>query len=247
MFTVEDRDRLREWIVSMAKNDPRVTGGAMTGSMSAGVEDRWSDIDIAFGVAEGVDLEALLDDWREALRREFGLVHYWDLPFRSSLYRVFLFPSGLEADVAAVPQRDFGARGPRFRALFGATHDQEPTPPPDARFLIGLGWHHVLHANSSIERGKPWRAEYWISALRDHTLELACLRLGEEPSEARGIDRLPAEVTGPVQGALVRSLDAEELRRSLGVATSCFIREVELWDAELSASLTPILREFSEQ
>ena len=190
MFTVEDRDRLRDWIASMAKNDPRVTAGAMTGSLSAGAEDRWSDIDVAFGVADGVDLEALLDDWTEALRREFGLLHYWALPFRSSLYRVFLFPSGLEADVAAVPQRDFGARGPRFRALFGATHDQEPTPPPDPRFLIGLGWHHVLHANSSIERAKPWRAEYWISALRDHTLELACLRLGEDPSEARGIDRL---------------------------------------------------------
>src|SRR5437762_3905608 len=103
MFTVEDRDRLREWIVEMARNDPRVTGGALTGSMAAGPVDRWSDIDLAFGVAEGMGLEALLDDWREALRREFGLVHYWDLPFRSSLYRVFLFPSGLEADVAAVP------------------------------------------------------------------------------------------------------------------------------------------------
>jgi predicted nucleotidyltransferase len=247
MFTVEEREQVRQWIVEMARNDPRVMSGAMTGSMAAGLEDRWSDIDLAFGVAEGVDLEALLDDWREALRREFGLLHYWDLPFRSSLYRVFLLPSGLEADVAAVPQHDFGARGPRFRALFGATRDQEPMPSPDARFLIGLGWHHVLHANSSIERGKPWRAEYWISAMRDHTLELACLRLGEEANEARGIDRLPTEVTDPVRGALVRSLDVEELRRSLGVATSCFIHEVELWDVELSATLRPILREFTER
>jgi hypothetical protein len=247
MFTGEERERVREWIVEMARNDPRVMGGAMTGSMAAGLEDMWSDIDLAFGVAEGVGLEALLDEWREALRREFGVVHYWDLPFRSSLYRVFLFPSGLEADLAAVPGRDFGARGPRFRALFGATHEVEPAPKPDARFLIGLGWHHVLHANSSIERGKPWRAEYWISAMRDHTLALACLRLGEEAGEARGIDRLPAEVTDPVRGALVRSLDVEELRRSLGVATSCFVHEVGLWDTELSANLKLILREFSER
>src|SRR5205809_421840 len=120
MFTVEERERVREWIVQMAKNDPRVTGGAMTGSLAGGVEDRWSDIDITFGVAQGVDLEALLDEWTEAFRREIGLVHFWDLPFRSSLYRVFLMPSGLEADVSVTPQRDFGARGPRFRALFGA-------------------------------------------------------------------------------------------------------------------------------
>src|SRR6476661_4019332 len=149
MFTVEERERVREWIVEMARNDPRVTGGAMTGSMATGLEDRWSVIDITFGVAEGVGVEAVLDDWTEALRREFGLVHYWDLPFRSSLYRVFLMPSGLEADVSVTPERDFGARGPKFRTLFGTTREQEPAPPPATRFLIGLGWHHVLHANSS--------------------------------------------------------------------------------------------------
>src|SRR5437764_267116 len=117
MFTIEERERVQQWIVEMAKNDPRVTGGAMIGSLAAGLEDKWSDIDVTFGVAEGVDVKAVLDEWTEALRREIGLVHYWDLPFRWSLYRVFLMPSGLEADVSVTPERDFGARGPRFRAL----------------------------------------------------------------------------------------------------------------------------------
>ncbi len=244
MFTTEQRDDVRNRVLDLARSDPRVTAGALTGSSAVGAEDERSDIDVAFGVTDGVSVEAVLNDWTEVLTRELGVLHYWDLPFRSSIYRVFLLPSGLEIDVAVTPQQEFGARGPRFRTLFGTTRQQEPAPPPSARYLIGLGWHHVLHARSYIERGKPWGAEYWISALRDHTVELACLRLGEETAYARGVDRLPATVTGPLAEALVSSLDEAELRRALGVATASFIAELEAADPDLCARLKPLLQEF---
>ena len=243
MFTTEQRDQVRDRILELARTDPRVTAGALTGSMAVDVEDERSDVDVAFGIADGISLEAVLDDWTEAFDREFGVLHHWDLPFRSSLYRVFLLPGGLELDIGLSPQHDFGPRGPRFRTLFGTTRQQEPSP-PSAGYLIGLCWHHLFHARSSIERDKPWRAEYWISALRDHALSLACLRLGEETAEARGVDRLPAAVTGPLSAALVHSLDEEELRRALGVATACFISELEAQDPTLCARLKPLLQEF---
>lgn len=243
MFKVEQRDYLRDYILDIARADPRVTAGALTGSMAHDAVDERSDVDVAFGIADGTTLVAVLDDWTEALDREFGVLHYWDLPFRSSLYRVFLLPGGLELDVGLSPQHDFGPRGPNFRTLFGTTRPQEPSP-PSTRYLIGLCWHHVFHARSSIERGKPWRAEYWISALRDHTLSMACLRLGEEHAEARGIDSLPTAVTEPLSAALVRSLDEEELRRALGVATAYFISELEALDPALCARLKPVLQEF---
>jgi hypothetical protein len=244
MFTTNQRDYVRDRVFDLARTDPRVTAGALTGSMAVDAEDEWSDVDITFGIADGTSLEAVLDDWTEVFYRELGTLHHWDLPFRSSIYRVFLLSSGIEVDVSVTPQHDFGARGPRFRTLFGTTSPQEVTPKPAAQYLIGLCWHHVLHARSSIERGKPWRAEYWISALRDHTLGLACLRLGEEVSEARGADRLPASLTHPLAEALVRSLDEAELRRALAVATACFITELEAWDPALCARLKPHLQAF---
>src|SRR5262245_6626450 len=206
MFTTEQRDYVRDRVLELAKADPRVTAGARSGSISIGAEDEWSDIDIAFGIADGTSLEAVLDDWTELFGREFGALHYWDLRAGPSIYRVFLLPTGLELDVAVTPQQEFGARGPRFRTLFGASRQFYPAPQPDARYLMGLGWHHVLHARASIERGKPWRAEYWISGIRDNVLALACLRLGEDAFFARGVDRLPAEVTGALVDTLVRSL-----------------------------------------
>ena len=174
MFTIEQRDNVRDRVLEMARADPRVTGGALTGSMAIGAEDEWSDIDVTFGVADGTNLEAVLDDWTEYLRREFGALHYWDLPSGPSIYRVLLLPNGLEIDASVTPEQEFGARGPRFRPLFGNApkpeiKPQAPGRPPleAARYPIGLGWHHVLHARSSIERNKPWRAEYWISGIRD--------------------------------------------------------------------------------
>ena len=244
MFTTEQRDRVRDRVLEMARADPRVTAGALSGSMAVDEQDEWSDIDVGFGIAEGTTPKGVLDDWTEAFGREFGALHYWDLPSGPSIYRVFLLPTGLELDVAVTPQHEFGARGPRFRTLFGAARQLEPAPQPAARYLIGLGWHHVLHARSSIERGKPWRAEYWISGIRDNVLALACLRLGEDAVFARGVDRLPAEVSNPLADTLVRSLDEGELRRALAAATTCFIRELEAWDPELCARLTPPLQEF---
>jgi predicted nucleotidyltransferase len=246
MFTAEERDRVRDRVVEMARADPRVTAGALTGSTAFGAGDEWSDIDVAFGIVDSVTPEDVLDDWTEVLTSELGALDHWDLRAGSWVYRVFLLPSGLEVDIGVAPEKDFGSRGPRFRALFGNPRQLDPPPPPDARHTVGLGWHHVLHARVCIERGKPWQAEYWISAVRDYTLTLASIRLGEEASYARGADRLPDAVTGPLKGALVRSLDEAELRRALGVATACFIREVEVLDAELCGRLKPVLEEFGD-
>jgi predicted nucleotidyltransferase len=244
MFTAEHRDHVRHRVLEMARADPRVTAGALTGSTAFGAGDDWSDIDVAFGIAEGNALETVLQDWTQALDREFTVLDHFDLLSGSSIYRVFLLPSGLEVDVAVTREEEFGARGPNFRALFGNTHQLEAAPQPNASYLVGLAWHHVLHARSSIERNKPWQAEYWISGLRDHVLALACIRLGENAVYARGIDRLLSSVTDPLADALVRSLDKPELRRALAVATRCLIGELEHYDPTFCARLKPLLQEF---
>ena len=247
MFTIEERERVRNHILEMAKADPRVTAGALVGSLAGGTEDAWSDIDITFGIAAGISIETILDEWTEALIRDFGILHHWDLRSGPSIYRVFLLPSSLEVDLSVTPQPEFGARAPRFKALFGDYRQIEPPPPPTARYRIGLAWHHVLHARSYIERGKLWGAEYWISSLRDETLALACLRLGEETADARGFHRLPATLTEPMAETLVRSLDEAELRRALRVAIAYFLNEVEVWDPDLYALLKPTLQEVGAQ
>src|SRR5919199_1589217 len=136
MFTAEERDQVRDRIIEMARSDPRITAGALIGSMAAGLGDRWSDIDITFGIEEGISLRAVLDDWTAQFNSELGALQHWDLPFGPSIYRVFLLPSGLEVDVSVTPQQEFHPRSPRWRTLFGTAGDATQPTPPDPQYLI---------------------------------------------------------------------------------------------------------------
>ena len=246
MFTAEFRDQVRNRVLELVRVDPRVTGGALTGSTALGLGDKWSDVDFAFGIADGNRLEDVLDDWTPMLDQEFGVINHFDLhASQRRLSRVFLLPGGLEVDVSVMAAEDLGARGPKFRALFGTTHQLEAALQPDPSYLIGMGWLHVFHARACIERNKLWQAEYFIRGIRDHVLALACLRLGEDALYyIVGADRLPAPVTDPLTDALVRSLDVLELRRALAAATRCLIRELEESDGHQSARLSPLLLEY---
>jgi predicted nucleotidyltransferase len=254
MFTREFRDHVRHRVLELAKADPRVTAAALIGSTALGTGDQWSDVDVAFGIADGNGLETVVDDWTEAIDKEFGVVNHFDLQTggladvalagRKRIFRVFLLHSGLEVDISLMPTSEFGGYGPHFRTLFGTTQPLEAPSQPETSYVIGLSWLHVLHARASIERNRGWQAEYWISGLRDQILTLACLRLGEDARYGRGWSRLPASTSHPLSEALVRSLDATELRRALAVGTLCLIGELEQSDEQLCARLAPLLREF---
>lgn len=242
MFTPEDRERVRAALVARANEDPRVTGAALTGSVVRGEEDRWSDVDLFLGVAESSPIGEVIADWTNALCREERVVHHFDVHAGAAVYRVFLLPSGLQVDVAFTPASSFGARGLSFRALLGDPVEVKPPDPPAFRDLTGLAWLAVLHARTAIERARLWEAAHWIAAVRDQTLALACLRLGEPTAYARGVDRLPDEVTAPLEDSLVRHVEAAELRRALRAVTRSLIDEISSRDAELGQRLeAPLL------
>jgi predicted nucleotidyltransferase len=224
VFSVESREAVRGRLLERAREDERIVSAAITGSAARGAEDEWSDVDLAFGVAEGASVADVLAEWTAWLSDELDVVHHWDLVGGGWTYRVF------------------GSRGSAFRLVFGDAVERDPGPPEEARYLIGLAWHHALHARSALGRGRPWLAEWLVSALRDHVLELACLRLGLSTHFGRGFDALPPEVAAQVAGALVRSLEPSELRRALDVATSALVDEVREHDAELAGRLGATLR-----
>lgn len=244
MFTTKQREYVRNYVLEMARADTRVTGGAIIGSIAAEAEDKWSDIDVTFGIASGISIETVIDDWTQVLAREFGVLNTFDLRSGSSIYRVFLLPDGLEIDLSVTPEEDFGPRSPHFHLLFGTAQPLKTPPTPDTNNIIGLSWHHIFHARSCIERKKFWQAAYWISEVRNHTIALMCIRLGVSAAYGRGVDKLPTAVTNPFVDTLVRSLDEPELRRALAAATMCLIDEVEKWDAALCTRLKPLLMEF---
>jgi hypothetical protein len=63
MFTPDQRARVRSDVLEYAAHDPPISGAAITGSAAVDGEDKWSDIDLAFGLANPADQPGVLSDW----------------------------------------------------------------------------------------------------------------------------------------------------------------------------------------
>jgi hypothetical protein len=241
MFSISDRDRVRERVLELAASDARVVAGAIVGSLAHGGGDRWSDLDLTFAVADTLPLQEVLADWTQTLAKEFGAVQLFDLPSGASIYRVFMLPGCLQFDLSFTPAAKFGATGPKFQLLFGSSVEKPYNQSPSAHELFGYAVHHALRARLCIERDRFWQAEYWISSTRDYALSLACQRHGLPASNARGFDALPADVRDGFMSALVTSLERAELLRALGSAIEGVLREGAVVQ-DLAASVAPQLR-----
>lgn len=244
MFTIQDRNRLRDRILEMADSDPRVVAGAVVGSLALSDGDRWSDLDLTFAVADEFPVLDVLEGWTQTIVEEFEAAHLFDLPSGASIYRVFLIPTCLQFDLSFTPASKFGAIGPKFKLLFGSAVEKPFLQPPSAHELFGYAVHHALRARFCIERGKVWQAEYWISSLRDYALNLACLRRGLPANHARGYDDLPAEVQASFKNSFVTSLERSELLRVLGCVVEGFLQETDEVK-ELAARVKPQLLELT--
>jgi hypothetical protein len=212
--------------------------------MADGGGDRWSDIDLTFGVDDSVPVGDVLTDWTREVSTELDAAHLFDLPSGSSIYRVLLLPGCLQVDLSFTPAAQFGARGPRFTLLFGRAVERPHFTRPSAHEVFGLGVHHAVRARFCIERGRLWQAEYWISGVRDQALMLACGRRGLEQSHGRGFDDLPASELEQFTGGLVRSMERDELLRALGSAVAGLLRE-SVAAPEVAARVEGRLRELT--
>ncbi|MGL6235300.1 MAG: hypothetical protein ACRC20_08135 [Segniliparus sp.] len=239
----ERRERRRaetlERLLSHAEADPDVHGAAITGSGASGQMDRWSDIDLFFGVA---DIDAALSGFSALLDAEFGALHHFDLAAGTARYRAFLLPDLLEVDLGFAPADVWGPLGDGgFQTVFG-----EPVPrvsaPTDSDHLVGLAWHHVVHARAALDRAKPFEALHWTNALRNHVLSLACLRLGLPSAYGKGAHLLPEAIAAQLRSAIPGGLSASEIARALSAAVGALAQELREKDPELADRLVPDLR-----
>jgi len=227
VFTVEQRDALRERLLGLAEGDERVVAGAAVGSLALDGGDRFSDLDLTFGIADHVPVAHVLNDWTRTLNDELDAVHLADLERGPTTYRVFLLPDALQFDLSMTPAAQFRPAGPRFRLLFGETAagDAEAPKLPAAGDLFGWGVIYALHARACIERGRVWQAEHYVGAVRDRALSLACLRQGLPAVQARGYDDLPADILARFDDAHVGAVEPDALRRALAASVLALVHE----------------------
>ena len=238
MFSVEQRDALRERVLRLARDDERIVAGAAVGSLALGGGDRFSDLDLTFGVAERARVADVLADWTQTLIDELAAVQLAELERGPTTYRVFLLPDLLQLDLSMTPAAQFRAAGPRFRLLFGETAaggSEAPAPsvggdlfiatPTVAGDIFGWGVIYAIYARTCIERGRVWQAEHYVGAVRDHAPSLACLRQGLPAVQARGYDDLSSETLARFHDAHVGTVEPGALRAVLAGSVLALVHE----------------------
>jgi hypothetical protein len=244
MFSIQDRDLVRDYVLQLATSDARVVAGAVVGSVALGDGDRWSDLDLTFAVADNFSIFDVLEDWTRHITKQFDAAHLFDLPSGPSIYRVFLLPGCLQFDLSFTPSSEFGARGPKFKLIFGHAVEKPYSQPPSAEELFGYAVHHALRARFCIERSRYWQAEYWISGARDYALSLACRRRELATSHGRGFDDLPTQARDAFASTFVTSPRRDELLDALGSVIDGLLNETEEIQ-ELATKVEPQLRELT--
>ena len=244
MFTVEDRARIRRDLLEMARADPRIVSGAEMGSLTDDAQNRWGDLDLTFGVADGQSVDAVFDEWTDRLRARHDAIRLFDLPHRGTLYRVFLFPGNLQVDLSLTPGA-VAQMGPKFRMLFGDRVTILGPLPQDRRELLGIAVHDALRTRLCVERGRLHQAAYCLGELRNGTLSIASLNRDLPGRYGRGFDDLPQDVRERAADTLVRSIEPDEILRALTTAIGLLIAEAHgIPDVE---ELEPRLRELTDR
>ena len=243
MFSIEERERLADDLVEMARADARILAAAEVGSLTESTGDRWSDLDLTFGVMLGHDVDAVLRDWTARLERERGAARLFDVQSLDTTYRVFLFPGGLQVDLSFTPGA-VAQTGPKFRTLFGTPVKQYVAPSLDPLDVFGHCVHHTLRARVGVERDRLWSAQYYVDELRNETLTLACLRRDLPARYARGFDELPRDVLEHAARTLPQSLEPSELLRALRFAIELLVAEAV--DIETLPLVLPTLDELAD-
>ncbi len=196
MFKVADREKLRARLVEFARRHPEVEAAALLGSAARGEEDRWSDIDLALGLAPGVDPVHAAETWTTVVEQTEPVIDHLDINASGGLYRALLLASTLQVDLSFWPHGHFPTGGSPVQVLFG-----QPDPPlasveaeDDLSGHVRMSWLYALHLRSALGRGRLWQALWMLEGIRNQVIALLCVPYGLPAAEGRGVDRLPPAV-----------------------------------------------------
>jgi hypothetical protein len=241
VFTSDQRQSLKDALIGRAHSDDRVIGAALLGSSSNGMEDEWSDIDLALCV-RAERLGDAVDDWTSSMYEDHRAVHHLDVRWNTTLYRVFLLENTLQVDLSFWAPDTFVAAGPSLRLLFGEPPAEYTPEQRGSEVIVGEAWLYLLHARSSVARKRYWQASYMIAGVRDRILELACRRHDLRTDDARGVDKLPAALLDSYASMVPSSLAEHDLRQALAATTACLVDEAREAEPELAHRIAETLQ-----
>lgn len=250
LYSPEERQQVLDTLLDALRDDGRIAGVLVVGSGAVGFKDDHSDIDLSVVMTAEEDVEPVFRDWDGRIQALFPVVTRFETHYgpHSYLYG-FLLDNFLELDIGFVCLNNLVAKRPSWQIAFDRSGQiqaiMESSPPPNPaaaapeqlQQTLQAVWHYIMHSAICLRRAQDWRAIYYLELVRQHTIELAGLRLGLETKNYRQVDQLSADFLLTLQRTLPSDFSRGKIMRALQTAVHCFFNETAAWEKPLDGEL----------
>jgi hypothetical protein len=223
LFTPEEREESTERLIKALGEAAGIESVVRLGSTADGTADRHSDVDLAAVVAPDADIATVADECTQIVLGALPVFHRFSQSLGGMEFRGFLLESFLEIDLGF-------ARAGEIEAVTAV-------PPVDVAGKLDFIWHDVIHAAIALDRGRPWRARWYVERIRDGALELAASRLAYDLRHFKDADALPRETLAAAEAATAAGHSAQPIWLALRAATAAVFAEGRQTHPEISDKL----------
>ena len=185
IFSIEDRKSTLDYILSTAKDCPKIVSLVQVGSGAEGFHDEKSDLDFVIAYDNNESMTEVMDYMHNKISENYNLIFYTQSEEKH--LQVYVLDNFLEIDIGFGCYEHAAALKPAFKVLFdnsGTVEDkmiQSRTTmderiygskqKKDLETARNYAWTHLMHAAVAIKRNNYFRTVGELEFVRDYEKE----------------------------------------------------------------------------
>ena len=240
VFSVQDRQAVFEYILSIAAECDRIVSLVQIGSGANGYHDEHSDLDFVIALDSGESMPEVMDYMHRKISAKYELAFFTQ--DESRRLQNFFLSNLLEIDIGYGGYEHAAALKPAFKVLFDHSgtveekmvrsrewmddsiySDKQKKDLEQARNVV---WFFLMHAAVAIHRGNYFRALGEMEAARALYIDLLGDRYRLESRRNREIDHLPEAERASVRSTYAAGESPSELWTALSNLTALVYKEL---------------------
>jgi|GEM_PF-410568 len=242
LFSVEERKRIMDYIISFTKSYEHIVALVAVGSGSYGFYDELSDLDFVIAIDSNENMEMVMEYVKSQLDKCLNYIYFKQSPQKR--LQVYLSDNYHEIDIGYGAYTSAAATKKHWKVLFdksetvekamrasweGKIANENETNELSQRLAecSDSVWHNLMLAAVAIKRGQYWRAYTELEFVRKWLIELLCYRYSLDSDRNREVDKLPEAELSVLNKTLVSSLNKDALWRSLDALVDAVYTELE--------------------
>ena len=241
VFSVQDRQAVFEYILSIAAECGRIVSLVQIGSGANGYHDEHSDLDFVIALDSGESMPEVMDYMHRKISAKYKLVFFSQNESRH--LQNYLLSNLLEIDIGYGGYEHAAALKPAFKVLFDHSGTVEEKmvqsrewmddriyadkQKKDMEHARNVVWFFLMHAAVAIHRGNCFRAIGEMEAARALYIDLLGDRFRLEGCRNREIDNLPESERAAVRSTYAVVESPSELWTALLNLTALVYKELE--------------------